>query len=112
VRVKLAQHVAHGARRFLVLGGRAEAQFAHGVDDAPLHRLEAVAEVRQGAVQHHVHRVVEVGGFGVFAQRDPFVVAETLCDFVHVIEIVVSFIKVSVRVAGLIPTNGVHRRRP
>jgi hypothetical protein len=32
--------------------------------------FEAVADERQGAVQHHVHRVVEVGAFGVFAQRN------------------------------------------
>jgi hypothetical protein len=64
VRVELAEHVADRAGRLLVLGGGAQAQFAHRVDDAPLHRLEAVADVRQGAVQHDVHRIVEVGLLG------------------------------------------------
>ena len=45
-------------------------EFAHRIDDAALDRLEAVAEEGQGAVEHHVHRVVEVGALGVFAQRD------------------------------------------
>ena len=64
VRVELAEHVADGAGGLLVLGPGAEAELGHGVDDAPLHRLEAVAEVRQGAVQDYVHGVIEVGLFG------------------------------------------------
>ena len=60
VRMELAQHVAHRARRLLVLGGGREAQLRHRVDDPPLHRLEPVGERRQRAVEHHVHRVVEV----------------------------------------------------
>src|SRR5690606_5044520 len=70
VRVELADHVADGTGRLLGLGGGAQAQLAHRVDDAPLHRLEAVAQEGQGAVQHHVHRVVQVGALGVLAQRD------------------------------------------
>ena len=61
VRMKLADDIADGARRFLVLGARREAELAHGVDDAPLHGLQAVAQVRQRPVQDHVHRIVEVG---------------------------------------------------
>ncbi len=69
MRVVLTDHIAHGTRGFLRLGGGIQAQLAHCVDDAPLHRLQAVAQERQGAVEHHVHRVVEIGAFCVLAQR-------------------------------------------
>src|SRR5690606_17692842 len=68
--VVLADDVADGARRLLRLGRGVEPQLAHRIDDAPLHRLEPVAEERQCAVQDHVHRIVQVGAFGVLAQRD------------------------------------------
>ncbi|MCY1439051.1 hypothetical protein D9M71_552700 [compost metagenome] len=70
--MELAEHVADGTRRLLVLGVGVQAQFAHGVDDAPLHRLQAVADMRQGAVHDHVHGVVEVGLFGEVSQRAAF----------------------------------------
>ena len=41
------------------------AEFGHRVDDASLHRLETVGDVRQRAVEHDVHRVVEVGAHAV-----------------------------------------------
>ena len=69
VRMKLAEHIAHGARGLLVLGDRRQPELAHGVDDAPLHGLQPVAERRQRAVENHVHRVVEVGLLGEGAQR-------------------------------------------
>ena len=59
--VELAQDIAHGARRLLVLGGGGQAQLGHGVEDAPLHRLEAIPQVRQGAVEDDVHGIVQVG---------------------------------------------------
>ena len=55
-------------------------ELAHRVDDPALHRLEPVAEEGQGAVEHHVHRVVEVGALGVFAQRDLFEAVEDGAD--------------------------------
>ncbi len=66
--VELAEHVADGARRLLVFGIGIEPQLAHGIDDASLHRLEAVADVRQGPVHDHVHGIVEVGLFGEVSQ--------------------------------------------
>ena len=60
VRMELADHVADRARRLLVLGAGGEAELAHRVDDAALHGLQAVAELRQRAIEDHVHRVVEV----------------------------------------------------
>jgi hypothetical protein len=72
VGVELAEHVANGTRRFLVLGVGVQPQLAHGVDDAPLHGLQAVADMRQGTVHDHVHGVVEVGIFGEVSQRSAF----------------------------------------
>ena len=75
VRVELAEHVADGARRLLVLGIGIQPQFAHGVDDASLHRLQAVADMRQGAVHDHVHGIIQIGLLGELGQRpafDPF----------------------------------------
>ena len=69
VRMELAEHVADGARRFLMLGGRRQPKFGHRIDDAPLHWLEAVADIRQRPVQNHVHGIVEVGLFGKAVQR-------------------------------------------
>lgn len=64
MRVELAEHVTDGPRGFLVLGVGVQAQFAHGIDDTSLYGLEAVADVRQGAVHDHVHGVVEIGLLG------------------------------------------------
>ncbi len=72
VRMELADHIADRARRFLVLGGGRQAQLAHRVDDAALHRLEPVAERRQRAIEDHVHRIVEVGLLGERAERALF----------------------------------------
>jgi hypothetical protein len=72
VRMELADHITHRARRLLRLRRRRQAELAHRVDDAPLYRLQAVAEVGQGTVQHHVHGVVEVGALGVLAKRNLF----------------------------------------
>ena len=80
VRVVLADHVADGARGFLRLRARIEPELAHREDDAALHRLEAVAEERQGAVEHDVHRIVEVGALGVLAQRNLFEAVEHRAD--------------------------------
>jgi hypothetical protein len=52
-----------------VLAGGAQAEFAHRIDDAPLHRLETVTDIRQGAVEDHVHRIIEIGLLGEGAQR-------------------------------------------
>ncbi len=78
VRVELAEHIAHGTRRLLVLGIGVQAQLAHGVDNAPLHWLEAIADMRQGPVHDHVHGVVEVGVFGEVSQRAAFDAVQTV----------------------------------
>ena len=61
VRMKFADHITHGACRFLVLGSGRQTQLAHRINDAPLHRFEAVADMRQRPVQHHVHGVIQIG---------------------------------------------------
>ena len=68
VGVELAEYVTDGTRRLLVLGVCVQAQLAHGVDNTPLYRLEAVADMRQGPVHDDVHGVVEVGLFGEVGQ--------------------------------------------
>ena len=66
--VILTQHIPDGTGRFLVLGQRREAQFAHGIDDAPLYRLQAIADMGQGPIHDHIHGVVEISLFGEGAQ--------------------------------------------
>jgi hypothetical protein len=61
VRVVLAQHLTDDAG---ALAGGAiglQAQAPHGKENAPLHRLEAVAHVRQGARGDDAHGIVQVG---------------------------------------------------
>lgn len=60
VRVVLAQHLADDAGALAVPPARREAELVHRVQDPPLHRLQAVADVRQRARQDHAHRVREV----------------------------------------------------
>ncbi len=69
VRMVFTQHVTHGAGRLLVLGAGRQPQLTHGVNNPPLHGLEAVADVRQGAIHDHVHGIVEVGLLGKGRQR-------------------------------------------
>ncbi len=60
VRVVLAEHFADDAGRFLVGGVGADAHVVHGIQDAPVDRLEPVARIRQGAGDDHAHGVIEV----------------------------------------------------
>ncbi len=59
VRVILAQHVAHHRRGLLVPAARHEPEFVHRVENAPVHRLEAVSHVGQRARHDDAHRVVD-----------------------------------------------------
>ena len=70
--MKLANDIANGARRFLVLLPGGQAKLTHGIGNASLHRLQAVADLRQRAIQNDVHRIVEVGLLGIFLQRLSF----------------------------------------
>jgi hypothetical protein len=60
VRVVLADDVADHARRFLIGLVPVVAQLAHGMQDAAVHGLQAVANVRQRAPHDDTHGVVEI----------------------------------------------------
>ena len=70
VRVILAEHIAHDAGAFAVRPIRCQAQFVHRVEDAALHRLEAIAGIGQGPTHDHAHRVLEVGALHLLMQGD------------------------------------------
>ncbi len=61
VRVVLAHHVADHAGRLAVRPVGGVAGVLHAEQDAPVHRLQPVAGVRQRARHDHAHGVVEVG---------------------------------------------------
>ena len=61
VRVVLADDVADDARRLLVRLVPVVAELAHREQHAPVHRLQAVADIGQRAAHDHAHRVIEVG---------------------------------------------------
>ena len=61
MRVILAEHIADHARA-LHVGARIDViAFVHREQNAPMHRLEAVADVRQCTPHDHAHRVIEIG---------------------------------------------------
>ncbi len=62
VRVIAAHHVAHDFRALSMLGITGDALLPHRVQDAPLHGLQAVAHVGDGAARDHGQRVVQVAG--------------------------------------------------
>lgn len=70
--VELTQHVTDRTGGLFVLGIGIQPQLTHGVDDTPLYRFQAVADMRQSTVHDHVHGVVEVGIFGEVSQRSAF----------------------------------------
>ena len=60
VGVVLAEHFPHHACAFAKRPLGREPEFVHGVKDAPMHRLEAVAGVGQGPAHNHAHGVLQV----------------------------------------------------
>ncbi len=60
VRMIFAHHVTDDARGFAERLVGAVAALVHGVDDASLDRLEAVADIRQRPADDHAHGVIEV----------------------------------------------------
>ncbi len=65
VRVILAHHVAHDPGALLEAGRRVQAQLMHGVDQPPVHRLQPVPYVGQGARHDGRERIRQVA----FRQR-------------------------------------------
>ena len=60
VRVVLAHHLADDEGALPVRPVRLQAEVVHRVEDAAVHRLQAVADVGQRPAHDHAHRVVEV----------------------------------------------------
>jgi len=58
--VELAQHLPDDAGRLAEGRVRAHTHLVHGVQDAPLHRFQAVAGIRQGAGDDDAHGIVEI----------------------------------------------------
>ena len=70
VGMEVAHHVAdHGGALAVLAVGR-QVLLPHRVEDAPLHRLEAVAHVGQRARRDHRQRVIQVSRLRRFVQRD------------------------------------------
>ena len=70
VGMEAAHHVADDLGRFLEGRRRVEPQQVHAVKNAPVHRLEPVARVRQRAVHDGGQRVLEIALLERLAQRD------------------------------------------
>ena len=89
VRVVLTHHVADHAGGFAVRLVRGVAAFLHGVEDAPVHRLQPVPRIRQGARDDDAHGIGEVGGTHLLLKPNrhgihgPGCVAGAACGFTH-----------------------------
>ncbi len=66
VRMVLAEHLADDAGGLLIGGVRADAHVVHGVQNAPVDGLEAVASIRQGAGDDDGHGIVQVRAAHLF----------------------------------------------
>ena len=60
VRMILADDIANCPSRLLGFLSCRQSEFAHRINDAALHRLQTVADLRQRAVEDDVHGVVEI----------------------------------------------------
>ena len=66
--MEFTDHVTDRARRFLMLGAGFQAKFTHCINNAPLHRFQAISYMWQGAVEDHVHGVVKISFLGILPQ--------------------------------------------
>ena len=72
VRMILADHVADGARGFVVGTVGGEIVLAHRIEDAAVHGFQPVANVGQGAAHDHAHRVIEIAALHFVEDRNGF----------------------------------------
>ncbi len=72
VRVIVAHRLGNGACGFRVSAVRAEAGVEHRVQHTAVHRLEAVAHLRQSAAHDHAHGVVDVAALHLVLDVDRF----------------------------------------
>ena len=70
MRMERAHHVADDLGGFLERRAGIEPQQPHAVEDAPMHRLQAVAGIRQRAVHDGRERIGEIALLERVAQRD------------------------------------------
>ena len=78
VRVILTHHVTDDAGRLHVLLVGRVAALVHGVENAAMHGLEAVAGVRESAAHDHAHGVIEIGALHLVDDGDQLDVARGL----------------------------------
>ena len=78
VRVVLAHHLADDRRALAVRAGGRQPHLAHRVQDPAVDRLEAVADVGQGARHDDAHRVVEVADPHLVLDADRSEVAQVV----------------------------------
>ena len=69
VRVELAHHLAHHAGGLHIRAVGSQVHLAHLVDDAALHRLQAIARIGQCACVNHRIRILEEGLAHLLVQR-------------------------------------------
>ena len=72
--VVLTDNITDHAGRFLVGLVVVVAHVVHGVQTTPVHRLEAVAHIRQGPADDDRHGVVHVGAFHLVFDIDRYLV--------------------------------------
>ena len=65
-----AHHVADDTRRLHVFLVGGVPVLVHRIEDAPMHRLEAVARIRQRARHDHAHGVIEVTALHLLGDGD------------------------------------------
>ena len=61
VGVVLTQHFPHDPGAFAVGPIAGQAQLVHRIQDAAMHRFEAIAGIGQGPAHDHAHRILQVG---------------------------------------------------
>jgi hypothetical protein len=83
VRVEVAHDVADDARALRVRAIGAQPRVEHPVQDAAVHRLQAVADVRERARHDDRHRVVEEGALHLLLDLDGLDVAQRLLPVGH-----------------------------
>ena len=65
----LAHHIADDAGRFTVRAVPVVVVFLHRIENAPVHRFQPVAHVRQRPADDHAHRVIEIGALHFLFDR-------------------------------------------
>jgi len=70
VRMVFTHHLADDTGGLAIGLIEAEAHPVHGVEDAPMHRLQAIAHVRKRAADDHAHGVIEIAALHFLDNRN------------------------------------------